>query len=84
MRRAEEDPNEKRSTGNTGMENRWVGDTETLIQMQGEKEKNKDMEKAQERRVNTETQTGTETRISRGKMSGRIDIKREGESEIRH
>lgn len=83
MRTAEENQNVKRSTGNTGTENLWIGDKETLIKTQGERKKNGDTEKAQERRVNTETQTGTETRISRGKTSGRIDIKR-GESEIRH
>lgn len=76
MRRAEEDPSEKRSTENTGMENQRIADTEILTEIQGERRKSGE----NERGVNTEIQRGTETRISNGKMSGRIDTKREGES----
>lgn len=81
MRRAKEDLNEKRSTGNTGMESLWIAVTEILIEMQEEKRKNREREKAQERRANTETQTGIETRMTSWETSGRIDIKRERESE---
>lgn len=52
MRRAEEDPSEKRSTENPGMKNLRIADTETLTEIQGERRKSGEIEK--ERGVNTE------------------------------